>query len=211
MSRTGLTTEFVPAQEKGSRRLLVALHGLGDSAAGYRWMPDVFGWPWMNYLLVNAPDAYYGGFSWYDFQGEPRPGIERSRQLVLDVLAKQRAEGWPSEETVLLGFSQGCLMTVDAGFRHPHRLAGLVGVSGYVHEPGELLRDLSPIAREQRMLFTHGTEDPLIPHAAVREQVKELQSAGLNIEWREFRKAHTIAVEEVRVIREFIEKGFAAD
>lgn len=199
-----LRTEFHPAADRDSRRLLIALHGLGDSVAGYRWLPQALGLPWLNHLLVNAPDSYFGGYSWYDFTGDQRAGIERSRRLLLALLESQRQDGWAPEETVLFGFSQGCLMTVDVGFRNPHRLAGLVGVSGYVHEPEELLRERAPLAAEQRMLFTHGTLDPLIPHAAVREQVRTLQAAGLSIEWREFPKAHTIVEEELDVVREFL-------
>ena len=36
------------------------LHGLGDSIEGYRWMPEALDLPWLNYLLVNAPDANMG-------------------------------------------------------------------------------------------------------------------------------------------------------
>src|SRR5678810_743439 len=129
-----LNSEFVPAHDPASRRLFVMLHGLGDSTAGYRWVPALLKLPWMNYLLVNAPDPYYGGFSWYDFAGNPGPGIQRSRKLLFELLDAQRAAGFPSEQTVLFGFSQGCLMTVDVGFRYPHLLAGLIGISGYVFE-----------------------------------------------------------------------------
>lgn len=208
--RAMLETEFYPATQKDSKRLLIALHGLGDSTAGYRWMPSALRLPWLNYLLVNAPDDYYGGYSWYDFAGNPGPGIERSRKLLFALLDAQRANGFPTEETVLFGFSQGCLMTVDVGFRYPHQFAGLVGVSGYVHEPARLLQELSPVAKEQRMLFTHGTQDPLIPCADVRKQVDGLKSAGLNITWREFAKVHTIAGdEELDVIRDFVSGGFS--
>ena len=101
-------------------------------------------------------------------------------------------------------------MTIDVGFRYPHRFAGLVGVSGYVHEPGRLLKELSLVARKQRMLFTHGRLDPLVPCLAVREQVTGLVAAGLNIDWHEFNKAHTIAgEEELRLIREFTNGSFA--
>ncbi len=208
--RAMLETEFYPATQKDSKRLLIALHGLGDSTAGYRWMPSALRLPWLNYLLVNAPDDYYGGYSWYDFAGNPGPGIERSRKLLFALLDAQRTNGFPTEETVLFGFSQGCLMTVDVGFRYPHQFAGLVGVSGYVHEPARLLQELSPVAKEQRMLFTHGTQDPLIPCAEVRRQVDGLKSAGLNITWREFAKVHTIAGdEELDVIRDFVSGGFS--
>lgn len=207
--RAMLETEFYPASQKDSKRLLIALHGLGDSTAGYRWMPSALRLPWLNYLLVNAPDDYYGGYSWYDFDGKPGPGIERSRKALFELLDAQRANGFATDETVLFGFSQGCLMTVDVGFRYPQRLAGLVGVSGYVHEPARLLQELSPVAKEQRMLFTHGTQDPLIPCADVRKQVDGLKAAGLNITWREFAKVHTIAGdEELDVIRDFVSGGF---
>lgn len=201
-----LKTEFIPAATPGSTRMLVALHGLGDRAEGYRWLPETMALPAMNYLLVNAPDDYFGGFSWYDYQGQAAPGIERSRRMLFDLLDKLRQDGFPPEQTTLFGFSQGCLMVIDVGFRYPHRLAGLVGVSGYVHEPATLLKELAPVAKEQRMLFTHGTRDPVIPCADVREQVRQLTAAGLRIEWREFAKAHTIAGrEELNLFRDFID------
>jgi phospholipase/carboxylesterase len=200
-----LNTEFVAAAAPESKALLIVLHGLGDSSAGYHWVPEALDLPWMNYLLVNAPDSYYGGYSWYDFSGDESTGIERSRKLLLQLLAQCRQQGFPPEQTTLFGFSQGCLMTIDVGFRAPDRLAGLVGVSGYVHRPERLLQELSPVARTQRMLFTHGTADPMIPCSKVREVVKQLVAAGLNIEWREYHKGHTIAgEEEIGAIRNFI-------
>lgn len=202
-----LETELIPARESGSKRLMIVLHGLGDSLAGYRWLPGELNLPWMNYLLVNAPDDYYGGYSWYDFAGDPGPGIARSRARLSELLDAQRARGFPTEQTVLFGFSQGCLMAVEMGCRYPHRLAGLVGISGYVHEPEKLVGELSPVAAEQRFLITHGTRDPLIPFAAAREGVNILKAAGLHIEWREFVKAHTIADgPEIDVIREFVKR-----
>jgi predicted esterase len=204
-----LDTEFIPAADRNSRRLFIALHGLGDSVAGYRWLPSMLNLPWLNYLLVNAPDPYYGGFSWYDFTGDEGLGIRRSRVLLCELLDAQRAEGFATEESVLFGFSQGGLMTVDVGFRYPQRFAGLIGVSGYVHEPERLLQELSPVALQQRMLFTHGTQDPLIPFAEVREQVNQLKAAGLAIDWHEFAKPHTIAgEEELGLIRNFVRARF---
>ena len=205
-----LETEFHGAREKDSRRLMVALHGLGDSAAGYRWLPSALKLSWMNYLLVNAPDPYFGGFSWYDFSGEAKSGVQRSRRLLFDLLDSQRAKGFPTEQTVLFGFSQGCLMTVETGFRYPHLFAGLVGVSGYVLNPEELVAEVSPVAARQRMLFTHGAQDPLIPFAEVREQVNILKAAGLHIEWHEFAKGHTIAgEEELDLIRGFVSASYS--
>jgi phospholipase/carboxylesterase len=209
MSEARLTTEFVPALETGSRRLMVMLHGLGDSVAGYRWLPVAMQLPWLNYLLVNAPDEYYGGFSWYDYAGDIRPGVERSRKLLFKLLDDQRDQGYAAEQITLGGFSQGSLMAIDVATRYPHRLAGVVGISGYLCEPDKLAKELSPEARKQRFLMTHGTYDPMLDIQMVREQVEILKLAGLNITWKEFAKEHTIAgEEEMSLIRSFVSEGY---
>lgn len=203
-----LEHDFVPAPEKGSRRLMIMLHGLGDSIEGYRWLPEAVALPWMNYLLVNAPDEYYGGYSWFDFGGDIVPGVERSRKLLFDLLEALRVKGFPTRQTTFGGFSQGCLMAIEVGLRYPHLLAGIVGISGHVCEPAKLLRELSPVACRQRFLVTHGTQDPMIRCAEVREQIKLLQGAGVNIQWHEFTKAHTIIEPELEVVREFVRAGY---
>jgi phospholipase/carboxylesterase len=204
-----LHSEFIPAAAKNSRRLLVVLHGLGDSIEGWRWLPGALDLPWLNYLLVNAPDEYYGGHSWFDYPGDIAPGIHRSRKLLFELLDDLRAKNFPADQITLGGFSQGCLMSLETGLRYPHRLAGIVGLSGWVFELEKLVRDLTPVARSQRLLITHGHFDPILPFAEVQTQVRQLQAAGLNVQWNEFPKEHTIhGPEEIAVIREFVRAGY---
>jgi phospholipase/carboxylesterase len=201
--------EFIPAADKSSRRLFVVLHGLGDSKDGWRWLPGALDLPWLNYLLVNAPDEYYGGYSWFDYPGDIAPGIHRSRKLLFDLLDKLRAENFPAEQITLGGFSQGCLMSLETGLRYSHRLAGIVGISGWVFEMENLLRDLTPVARSQRLLITHGHFDPLLPFAEVRNQAAQLKAAGLNVTWRDYPKEHSVhGAEEIADIREFVRAGY---
>jgi phospholipase/carboxylesterase len=205
-----LSHELIPAKEKNSKRLLVMLHGLGDSIEGYRWMPEAMDLPWMNYLLVNAPDDYYGGYAWFEFGGNIVPGVQRSCKMLFELLDAVRAKGFPPEQTTLGGFSQGCLMAIEVGLRYPQRLAGLVGISGWVSEPEKLVQEFSPVAFQQRLLITHGTLDPLVPFAVSREHVNLLKAAGLHVEWHEFVKPHTIAGEdEMEVIRKFVRAGYS--
>ena len=203
-----MTTAFIPATDPASRRLMIMLHGLGDSIEGYRWWPEAMGLPWLNYLLVNAPDEYYGGYSWFDINDQA-PGVRRSRKLLFNLLDEWHAKNFPADQITLGGFSQGCLMTLDVGLRYPHRLAGLVGISGWVFDLKNTLRELSPDARQQRVLMTHGTNDPLIPIEQVRPQIPQLQAAGIKVDWREFPKVHTIHGEtELAVIRDFVRAGY---
>src|SRR5438046_1599886 len=127
-----LQRELVNAARPESRDLLIALHGLGDSREGYRFLPEVLRIPTLNVLLVNAPDAYYGGFSWYDFAADPGPGVERSYRALELLLEDCERDGYFADRTMLFGFSQGCLMSVETGLRYKKRLAGIIGVSGYV-------------------------------------------------------------------------------
>jgi phospholipase/carboxylesterase len=206
-----LDHEIIPAADKSSKKLMIMLHGLGDSIDGYRWMPEAMNLPWLNYLLINAPDEYYGGFSWFEFAGDIVPGVSRSRNMLFALLDDLRVKGFPTEQTTFGGFSQGSLMSIEVGLRYPHRLAGVVGISGYVCEPEKLVEELSPVALQQRLLITHGTLDPMISFAQVREQVNILKAAGLRIEWHEFVKPHTIAGEmEMQVIRNFVSGGYHA-
>lgn len=204
-----LETDLIPARDTTSKRLMIVLHGLGDSMEGYRWVPGELRLPWLNYLLVNAPDDYFGGFSWYDIYEQPEPGIQRSRRLLTQLLHDLPGRGFAVADTIMFGFSQGSLMTIEMGARHPERFAGCVGISGYVHAPEMLLRERSAVAGQQRFLLTHGTHDPLLPMEMVRRQVKALQQGGLDIEWHEFEKEHTIAGEtELAVIRDFIIRSY---
>ena len=205
-----LHSELIPAAQKDSRRLMVMLHGLGDSMEGWRWLPEALNLPWLNYLLVNAPDEYYGGYSWFDYPDDFVPKVQRSRELLFNLLDDLRAKGFPTEQTIIGGFSQGCLMSMEAGLRYPHQFAGVVGISGWVCELGKLVKELSPVARQQRLLMTHGLDDPLIGIEIPRRQVSILKATGLSVEWHEFPKAHTIhGEEELGVIREFVRAGYS--
>ena len=96
-------------------------------------------------------------------------------------------------------------MSLEIGLRYPHLLAGVIGVSGYAHEPEKSLLDLSFVAKQQVFLMTHGNADPIIPIHLVRDQVQLLKRAGLQIDWHEFEKEHNLAGEaEISLIKTFV-------
>jgi phospholipase/carboxylesterase len=205
-----LETLFIPAANPDSQRLMVVMHGLGDSLESYRILPSEVGLPWLNYLLVNAPKPYGPGFSWFDFPGDPTPGAEQSYLQLRELLDTQRERGFPTEQTVLFGFSQGGLMVWEAGVRYPHRLAGCICISGFMREPDQLLKARSPVADQQRFCVTHGMMDDLLPIEESQKQVELVRQAGLQVEWKEIIKGHTIdPFGELMLIRRFIERSFA--
>ena len=212
------------AREGDRPPLLIVLHGLGDSSAGWEWLPGELQLPWLEYLILDAPDAYLDGRSWFGI-GFPADGrltgalppvdagaIERSRREIEAVLAREKASGRHSGEIALLGFSQGCLMTLEAGLRHGDPLAGLVAISGWVHEPSRLVAEAPAHARSVPVLMTHGTWDPLLGIEHVRPQARAMRDAGFDVLWQEFEKEHTVAGRtEVQFIARFLEQCFGRE
>ena len=207
------THKYAPARAPGPReRVMVVLHGLGDSLQGFTWMPSALGIDSLSYLLVNAPDDYYGGYSWFDFtgggadMGAAIAGIQRSRGLIQGLLGELEAQGVAASDIFLFGFSQGCLMALDAGLRFGKRLGGIVGVSGWLAFQEEYPDAFSPVAREQSFLVTHGLRDPLLPYRITQAQCAFLKAQGIDLEFKSYDKEHTMLPQEVGDIREWLER-----
>lgn len=189
---------YIPARVPGDReRPVVVLHGLGDSLNGYFFLPDALHVPELSYLLINAPDPYYGGYSWYDFLGNPAPGIARSRALLSRLLEELEEQEVSPADTFLFGFSQGCLMVADAGLRHDKALGGICGASGHVAFPEEYPAAFGAAARSQKFLITHGRHDPVIPFDPARKQFHELRKLGIDLDFVTYDKDHTMLPEEL--------------
>jgi len=204
---SGFDCEFIQATQP-SRHLVIVLHGLGDSLEGFLMLPQVLALPGVNYLLLNAPFDYFMGFAWYDLE-DPEPGILDSRERLRGLMSELTSQGWPSENLMLFGFSQGCLMSIDLGLRYDRPLAGIVGISGYAAFLDRLETEMHPQARKQHWLITHGDQDELLPLARSRSQMQQLQAAGVPIEWHEFNKGHTLDPErELPLIRQWIAGRF---
>ncbi len=199
-----LTHIWQPARTP-RKQLVVVLHGRGDSAEGFLWLQQTLAIDSLDFLLLNAPNPYVIGFSWYDLPPNQLPGIVGARRLLGDVFQQTEQDGYPPEQTFLFGFSQGCLMTLEFGARHAHRLAGYIGVSGYVYDPATLLGDLNPDVNQGDWLITHGTEDEMLPVAKTRQQIQQLNAGGFGIDYREYTKSHTIDIaRELPEIREWM-------
>ena len=184
----------------------MVLHGRGDSAEGFLWLQQTLAIDSLDFLLLTAPVPYGIGFSWYDLPPNQLPDIVGARRLLGDVLRETEQNGYPPERTFLFGFSQGCLLTLEFGARYAHRLAGYVGISGYVYDPDALLGDLNPAVNQGDWLITHGTEDEMLPVAKTRQQIQQLNAGGFGIDYREYTKTHTIDIErELPEIREWMQ------
>lgn len=202
--------ELNPAE--AARASIIVLHGLG--ADGNDFVPvahelslDAVG-P-VRFVFPHAPQrpvTLNGGYvmrAWYDITGnelikrEDRDGLHASRADIEALIAREVERGVPAERIVLMGFSQGCAMTLLTGLRHASRLAGLVGLSGYLP-----LADTTAAERRDANALTpiflaHGTHDPMIPLARATASRDALLALGYDIEWHQYPMPHSVCAEEI--------------
>jgi phospholipase/carboxylesterase len=198
----------VPSSADGPLPLVVCLHGRGadmNDLADVAPLLDSDGSGGYRFLFPNAPrpfepmPGYSFGWTWFDGWPPTSADLTESRKLLLDFLDAAVAHfSPPAGKVVLSGFSQGALMSFDAGFRTQQPLAGIVAMSGALAE------DDLPTFRMLPVLIAHGTDDEVISVNAARRARHILEEHGLAPEYHEFPIGHQVSVEELDVVREFL-------
>ena len=194
---------------------LIVLHGLG--ADGHDFVPiaqelDLSAVGGARFVFPHAPMrpvTLNGGFvmrAWYDILGTPgapgprpedEPGLRQSLSEIEALIARERQRGMPSERIVLMGFSQGCAMTLLTGLRHRERLAGLVGLSGYLPLAGRTATERSDANALTPIFMAHGRDDPMVGIDRAIASRDALQALGYDIEWHDYAMPHSVCMEEI--------------
>ena len=203
MKNLALDNIFIPSKIP-SKKLMIILHGRGDSSEGFTGLPEFLGIDEMNYILLDAPFEYFTGFSWYQLPPDQLPGIEYSSKLLTEVLDGLFEEQFDASQSFLFGFSQGSLLTFEFGARYEKILAGYIAVSGYIYDADNLLTEMNPEVKTSRWLCTHGTFDDVLPYTTSKTQVETLQNGGFDITFKSYEKAHNVDEDELKMIREWI-------
>ena len=195
---------------------VIVLHGLG--ADGNDFVPiarelDLSSIGAVRFVFPHGPTrpvTINGGYvmrAWYDILGaelgpggsqrEDEAGLRESQALVEVLIAKERARGVPAARIVLAGFSQGCAMTFMAGLRHGERLAGLLGMSGYLPLGALTAAERSGANAGVPVFQAHGTADPVIPIARALQSRDALIALGHPVEWHAYPMAHSVCPQEI--------------
>ena len=205
MKNLALENIFIPSKVP-SKKIMIVLHGRGDSSEGFTGLPDFIDIDEMNYLLLDAPFEYFTGFSWYQLPPDQLPGIQYSSELLTEVLDKLFKEQFNANESFLFGFSQGSLLTFEFGARYHKKLAGYIAISGYIYDVNKLLEELNNEIIDENWLCTHGTLDSVLPFDTSKQQIEILQKNGFKIEFKSYNKEHNLEKEELKMIIEWIRK-----
>ena len=193
---------------------MIWLHGLGADGHDFAALPPQLGTPpdaAIRYILPHAPEmpvTLNMGMrmrAWYDIvsldeRGQDEAGIRRSAAAIDGLIAREIERGVPSSRIVLAGFSQGAAMALFTGLRYPHRLGGIIALSGYLPLADALPDEAAPANRQIEVFQAHGRHDEVVPRALGHGSAERLRAAGYRVDWREYAIAHQVCLEEVQDI-----------
>ncbi len=214
--------EMQTADQPGAS--LIVLHGLG--ADGHDFVPiaqqlDLQAVGGARFVFPHAPlrpVTMNGGFvmrAWYDIAGTPaarredEAGLRESQALVEALIAREVARGMPAHRIVLMGFSQGCALTLLTGLRHAHRLAGLVGLSGYLPLAAHTAAERSAANADVPIFLAHGRDDPMIALERATASRDALRALGYGVEWHDYAMPHSVCMEEIADLNRWLNRVLA--
>ena len=201
------------------------LHGLG--ADGNDFVPIVPelvrpGWPALRFVFPHAPVrpvTINNGVpmrAWYDIR-EPdlanradEAGVLASVAEVEALIAREQARGIPASRIVLAGFSQGGAVTLAAGLRRGEPLAGLVGLSTYLPAAHTAQDVLAAGAQRQPLFMGHGVQDPVVPVQAGQQSAQLMRGLGFEVDWHTYAMPHSVCMEEIADLGDWLTARFAA-
>jgi len=204
--------EIVPSgQPAAGLPLVLVLHGRGaDSNDLADLAPYLADGASYRFVFPDAPHpfepmpGYRIGYSWFHgWPAEPE-SFRQSRRLLMEFIGQlfERYEA-TAAKTVMSGFSQGGMMSLDLGFRLEEPPAGIVVMSGAINE-----HDLPPLRDRPNLpvLLVHGTEDEMIPVLAAHRTRRILEEHGIHPEYHEFPIGHWVSEEELIVVKNFLKR-----
>ena len=202
-----------PKIEQENPPLLILLHGYGsneeDLFSFASELPDEL-------LIVSARapfDMNFGGFTWYAITldandekfsdlNEARKSITKIAEFVDYVKTTYKTD---SNNTFLLGFSQGAILSYALSLNYPNKVNHVIALSGYINE------ELTPNSVTNLNIATdyyisHGTVDQVLPVDWARKAPTYLSENNLQNVYSEYPVGHGVAPQNFYSFKSWIEE-----
>jgi phospholipase/carboxylesterase len=204
--------------ERGGDAVIV-LHGWGAPADDLVPIAESLQRPGVRFFVPAAPlPEVGGGRAWWHLDPDARPPHASSDQLAPNfrpnpavIAARAAVQGLIATvvalhaptSLVLVGFSQGAMLSMDVA------LAGTSGVARVVAMSGVLLMDsvsslTAPRPTRPRFLLSHGRQDPVVPFASGTRAKDLLEKHGFSVTWRPFEGGHEITAPLLADVERFL-------
>ncbi len=208
-------TSILPISKNKPHHAIVLCHGYGGdgkdiSSLAINWqrfLPDAI------FLCPNAPEVCSinpQGYQWFDLNSEKEEAIlekslvaeEKLNTFIDQVLDNLQLE---PNNLALVGFSQGCMISVQVGIKKKEQINCLIGYSGKVINQKHLSDNINS---KPKMFLMHGENDTIVSPTYLLEAKEYLKKQGINAKIKMFKKCeHRIPVEGSSLGLGFLKKN----
>lgn len=194
-----------------TKKIVIMLHGVGSRGDDLQPLADSWSATLPDTLFVspNAPLRFEQGwgYQWFSITGVTsvnRPErVKAARDdfdaVIRDILRENDIDA-ANDKIILVGFSQGSIMALDALVSGRYPLTAVVAFSGR-------LASVEPFTpkRQSRALLIHGKADQVIPWTESQSAEQKLKALGLDVQLLlEENTSHTISSAGARTAARFI-------
>jgi len=204
-----------PFSKNKPQQVIVLCHGYGGDGKDIstlainwqRFLPEAI------FLCPNAPEICAvnpQGYQWFDLSSDKEELIlEKSlaAEAKLNTFLDQVLNNFQLETNnlALVGFSQGCMMSIQIALKKKKQISCLIGYSGKVINQKHLSDN---IHSKPKIFLMHGANDTLVPPTHLLEAKEYLVKHGLKIKTKMFKDCeHRIPVEGVSLGLGFLKKN----
>ena len=208
-------TSVPPLSKNKPRQVIVLCHGYGGDGKNIstlaiswqRFLPDAI------FLCPNAPEVCTDnpqGYQWFDMASEKEETMfekslaaeEKLNTFLDQVINNLQLE---SSNLALVGFSQGCMMSIQAGLKRKKKINCIIGYSGKVINQKHLLENINS---KPKIFLMHGANDTIVSPTHLLEAKEYLKKCGLKIKTKIFKNCeHNISVEGTSLGLAFLKKN----
>jgi phospholipase/carboxylesterase len=197
--------------ENNIQKLVIFLHGYGSNGENLLALaPEISkSFPETKFI---APNASYNcdiglrdSYQWFTLsQNDPiKMSIEiiESNNILDQFISEQLANhNLTKKDLILIGFSQGAMMSMYNSLKNKDKIAGILALSGRLILPNE-------VNSNQNICLVHGTDDAVVPYEHLTEAEKKLTELGNNIKSHSLNDlGHAIDYRVVKIIINYIKK-----
>ena len=208
-------TSISPLSKNKPQQVIVLCHGYGGDGQDIstlaihwqRFLPETI------FLCPNAPEICAvnpQGYQWFDLSSDKEELILEKSLIAeekLNTFIDQILNNFQLEPNnlALVGFSQGCMMSIQIALKKKKQISCLIGYSGKVINQKHLSDN---IHSKPKIFLMHGANDTLVPPTHLLEAKEYLVKHGLKIKTKMFKDCeHRIPVEGVSLGLGFLKKN----
>lgn len=195
---------------------VIWLHGLGADGHDFAPVVELLNLPNHRFVLPHAPhrpitlNNGYEMRAWYDLYSltsdsqEDDSGIRQTQTDIESLIQQEKNRGISSEHIFLAGFSQGGAIALHTALRYQEPLAGVIALSTYLPLKDQLATEKTTANQNIPIFMAHGTEDEIISLTTNQQTLARLESAEYQVQWHTYPIGHSVSMEEIGEIRDFL-------